>query len=504
MSPRIRLGVPLAIVGVALAARLLMVLTSVYQWDEDREWIRLANTISFDPAAPHLPLRGVTHPVLPAYFIHLGSLLLGAGPVGFRIFSVLAGALTVLAAYRIVERRAGPLGGAIAAAAIALNEYHVMVSSVAVDMVFYLLFSLLALGAFLRFLEEPRARWLVLTGLFTGLGYCCNERAGLLVPLWCAALVFTGNARWLLRWPTWAALGVFAAFFALARTQAGSGGQLDRFAGFGVTAQPLAFYGKSAVRKLLSLVHTGFKDWAPEYPSMNVLLGAALLAGTGLALVSGKLRKDPAVRTCLALFAAVLALLVFVDTRFNEEANLAPQAWYWADLSLLPAALLAGIAAGRGGIAGRAVATGVLAGALVGAVHVGATRLGTSPVQGGAVPGLVSPADGRMAELHTGFLTCALCPPDPPITLKRIQVRQEGDDWRPTRPDEAVAHDPGGRALALRASPGAVYALWYDVGGRELAFDVVVRDAPSRYPPPFWLPAATARGAPSPPRADGS
>ncbi|HEX5041708.1 MAG TPA: glycosyltransferase family 39 protein [Candidatus Polarisedimenticolaceae bacterium] len=495
-----RLWIPLLLVAVALAARLLMVLTSVYLWDEDREWIRLANTISMD----HLPLRGVTHPILPAYFIHLGSLVLGANFLGYRVLSVVAGVLTVLAGYRIVERRAGTLGGAVAAAALALNEYHVMVSSVAVDMVFYLLFSVLALGAFLRFLEEPRASSLLLTGLLTGLGFLCNERAGLLVPLWCVALLLTGNARWLLRWPTWAALAIFVACFLAAKTQAGAGGQLDRFAGFGVTAQPLAFYGKSAVRKLLSLAHTGFRDWAPEYPSMNALLGTALLAATALALVFKRLRDDPSVRTCLALFLLVMALLVFVDTRYNEEANLAPQAWYWADLSLLPAALLAGISAGRGGLAGRMVAAGVLGGALLGGVHVAWTRLGTSTVQGGAVPGLISPADGRMEELRTGFLTCAACPQDPAIALKKIEVRQEGEGWRPAAAEEAVAHDPAGRAVALRATPGNVYALWYDVGGRELAFDVVVREAPSRYPPPFWLAAATARGAPSPPRAGGS
>ena len=495
-----KLWIPLLLVGVALAARLGMVLTSVYLWDEDREWIRLANTISLD----HLPLRGVTHPVLPAYFIHLGSTLFGASFLGFRAFSVLAGALTVLAAYRIVERRAGALGGVVAAAALALNEYHVMVSSVAVDMVFYLLFSMLALGAFLRFLEEPGASWLLLTGLLTGLGYCCNERAGLLVPLWCLALLLSGNARWLGRWPTWAALALFLACFLVAKTEAGSGGQLDRFAGFGVTAQPLAFYGKGAVRKLLSFVHTGFKDWAPEYPSMNALLGAALLAATVLALSLKRLREDAAVRTCLALFLLVMALLVFVDTRYSEEANLAPQAWYWADLSLLPTALLAGIAAGRGGLAGRAVAVAVLAGALLGALHVAGSRLGTSPIQGGALPGLITPADGRMAELRTGFLTCATCPQDPAVALKKIEVRRQGEGWRVVSPDEAVVHDPGGRRLALRATPGNVYALWFDVGGREMAFDVVVRDAPSRYPPPFWLPAATARGAPSPPRAGGS
>jgi 4-amino-4-deoxy-L-arabinose transferase-like glycosyltransferase len=488
---------------VALAARLLLALTSTYLWDEDREWIRLASTISFDRGAPSLPLQGDTHPVLPAYFIHLGSIVAGENPLGFRLLSVIAGVLTVLVGARIATRLGGSLAGAVAAAALALNEYHVMVSSVAVDMVFYLFFSLLAIGAFLRFLESPGSPWLLLASAATGVGYLCNERAGLLVPVFCLALVLTGNARWLLRWPTWASLAVFLGFFSLARTQAGSAGHFDRIAGIGLTAQPLAFYGKDAVRRLLSLVHVGFKDWAPEYPAMNVVLGVALLAGVALALLWRGLRNDPAVRTCLAIFLAAFGLLLFVSTTYNEEANLAPQAWYWADLTLLPAALLAGVAAARGGWAGRAVAIGVLAGAVFGGVRLADDRLGTLPVKGGALPGLLAPADGRLVEVRTGFASCFLCNADPPVLLRKVEVK-DADTWRAPRPDEVAVQDPGGRGLALRASPGAVYALQYEVDGREIGFDVAARDAPSRYPPPFWLPAATTRGAPPPPRAGGS
>ena len=501
--PRAPVWLVVLLFGAALAARLLLVLTSTYLWDEDREWIRLATSISLHPGSPHLPLQGDTHPILPAYLIHLGSLLVGENPLGFRLLSLIAGLATVVVGFRIGSRLAGPWAGGIAAAALALNEYHVMVSSVAVDMVFYLLFSLLALGAFLRFLEDPRARWLLLAGALTGLGYLCNERAGLLVPLWCLALLLTGNARWLLRWPTWAALTLFLVCFALARTQAGSGGQLERISGLGLTPQPLAFYGKDAVRSLLVLVNVGFKDWAPEYPAMNAVLGAGLLLGVAIALVLRRLRSDPAVRTCLALFVLVMALLLFVSTTYNEEANLAPQAWYWADLSLLPAALLAGIVAARSGWAGKVVAVVVVAGALFGGFHVVAGRLGTSSIKGGAIPGLLSPADGRMVEVRTGFVGCMICPPEPPVRLLRFEVR-DGEIWRAPRADEASVLDPSGRRLSVRATPDVLYTLQYDVGGEEVAFDLASRDAPSRYPPPFWLPAATARGAPSPPRAGGS
>jgi hypothetical protein len=271
----------------------------------------------------------------------------------------------------------------------------------------------------------------------------------------------------------------------------------------GVTAQPLAFYGKDAVRRLLSFVHVGFKDWAPEYPAMNVVLGLSLLLGASVALGSKKLRGEPAVRTCLAILALTFGILVFVSTTYNEEANLAPQAWYWADLTLLPAALLAGMAAARGRWMGRLVTAGVLLGAVLGGVRLTGDRLGTTSVKGGAMPGLLAPADGRAVEVATGFVTCALCDADPAIVLRQVRVR-DGGTWRAPRADEVSVHDPGGRRLSLRATPDAAYALQYSVGEEEVAFDVVARDAPSRYPLPFWLPAATARGAPSPPRAGGS
>ena len=125
------------------------------------------------------------------------------------------------------------------------------------------------------------------------------------------------------------------------------------------------------------------------------------------------------------------------------------------------------------------------------------------PVKGAALPGLLFPADGRMAEVRTGFVSCVLCDADAPVTLERIQVK-DGRSWRAARPEEVEVGDPGGRRLLLRSTPEAVYALQYSVGGREVAFDVVAREAPSRYPAPFWLPAATARGAPSPATAGGS
>jgi hypothetical protein len=305
------------------------------------------------------------------------------------------------------------------------------------------------------------------------------------------------------RWPTWAALATFLLVISpdLAKglrqgpagTQASHADQLSRIAGVGLTAQPLAFYGKGAVRGLLSTVGVGFKDWAPEYPAMNVVLGLALLGAAGVVAFTKTLREDAAARTCLAVLALVLVVLVFVDTKASEEANLAPQAWYWADLTLLPAALLAGIAAGRlGGWPARLITIALVAGCLLASYRIVIDRLGTYPVKAGALPGVLAPADGRMVEVRTGFQSCVLCDPSPTIALEKVEVR-EGDLWRAPRPDEVEVDEAAGRRLHLRASKaGLLYALHYGVRARDgsetpVSIDVVVKDEPSRYPPMFWL-----------------
>jgi hypothetical protein len=507
-----------AIAALALAVRLGVALDTAYLWDEDREWIRLARTIVLDPSAASLPLQGFTHPVLPAYFMKLGTLALGDGPAGFRLLSVLAGSATVLLVGRLAWRRAGPAAGTAAALLLALDEYHVAVSSVAVDMVFYLLFLALAAGSFSRFLERPAASALVVTGLLTGLAYMCNERAGMLVPIWGLGLLVAGHRAWLARPAAWGAVAAFLVVVSpdllkgwlgeASGTQTSFSEHLTRVAGLGLTYQPAAFFGKDLTGLLLGLAGRRFMDWAPEYPAMNEAFGAALLLGSAACLLSRVLRERPEVRAALAWVLVSLAALVLLRTELNEDRGLGPQAWYWADLALLPAVLLCATAIGvLAGWRRHGLVVLLAAGCLVSAYRIAVERLDMPWVKAAASPAVLHPPDGRMVEVRTQLQACARCDAAPVVALEAVEAEVSGR-LRPALPGEAArdaSGDPG--RIALRALPGvSLYALRYRVreaGGREasLAIDVVVRSEPPRWPPPFWVKAPPA---PSPPTAGGS
>jgi hypothetical protein len=380
----------------------------------------------------------------------------------------------------------------------------VMVSSVAVDMVFYLLFSLLALGAFLRFLEEPGARWLVLAGLFTGLGYCCNERAG------------TPGA-------------------AVVR---GPGAHRER-----ALAAALAHLGGSwRVRRLLCAGQDGSR------------IGRATRSLRGLRrdrAAPRLLRQERRAQAPLSRPYRLQGLGARVPVHERPPGRRAPRGHG-------PGAGVGDAAQGPGG----ADVSGALR------HRAGAARLRGHTVQRGGEPGAAglvlggpfTPPRGtpggdrgragrdrrprrrhRRAGRRAGGRGARgrhapgdLARPGRGGSRPRLPCRRPHGGAAhglphlrplPTRPAHHPEEDPGaagggrlarhgpgrgGGARSGRPRPGAACLSRRGVralvrrGGRELAFDVVVRDAPSRYPPPFWLAAATARGAPSPPRAGGS
>lgn len=492
------------IVGVALAVRLFLILNSTYIWDEDREWIILARSISFSPDSLSLPLQGDTHPVLPAYMMHLGSLLWGENPLGFRFFSLVAGCLTVIAGARMSWHVAGAAAGLATATLLALNEYHMVISSVAVDMVFYLLFSLLALSAFTSFLRKPGSATLLATGLFCGLGYMCNERTALLLPVFGVFMLTRNYRRWLVRWPAWMALLLFLAVISPDLLKLGAdesdlkqvthSDHLERFAGLGITYQPAAFFGKTAVATVLAATGREFRDWAPEYPAMNEISGLAIFMGILLVVLARDRRGDPAVRLWLSLFLFTFLFLVVLNTEYNPERDVGPQAWYWADLTLLPAALLTGMAVSRlAAWPGRAVAILLLAGGLASLTHLSVDQFRFQRMKIGVQPGVLWPVDNRNAEVGVAVLSCVACDPHPEALLEKVMV-QTGDGWREAAPGEYQRATPGADgSLLLRASPTIkAYGLHYllsESSGREMRTSilVLVRPQAPRGKRPFWV-----------------
>jgi predicted membrane-bound mannosyltransferase len=99
----------------ALALRLYLAATQAYVHDEANTSIPLSQTISFDPGALHLPLRGENHGALPAYVVKVSSLLFGTAPIAYRLAHVLLGLCTILLVYRLASDYGGRAASSIRA-----------------------------------------------------------------------------------------------------------------------------------------------------------------------------------------------------------------------------------------------------------------------------------------------------------------------------------------------------------------------------------------------------
>ena len=69
--------------------------------DYDTDWIVFANSISFAPDNLVLPVFGSGHGPLTAYLIKISGILFGNNAFGWRVFSILAGVLTIFICWGI-------------------------------------------------------------------------------------------------------------------------------------------------------------------------------------------------------------------------------------------------------------------------------------------------------------------------------------------------------------------------------------------------------------------
>ena len=173
----------LLIIGTAAVLRLYRASVAKYIWDEKMDWIPLAQSISLRPGNLHLPLHGTHDPSLPAYFIKASSILFGETPIGFRFSSLLAGLLAILFVYLIAREWKGQTAALWAAALLAFNEYHIGISSFAVEKIYYGCFVSIAAYSFSRFLHTGKPNLLYFTAVATGLGFLCKMLSSLLVPV---------------------------------------------------------------------------------------------------------------------------------------------------------------------------------------------------------------------------------------------------------------------------------------------------------------------------------
>lgn len=344
----------LILVG-AFALRYCPAATHPYLAIEADESIPIVEGISWE----HLPIREHQHAALSMYLIKASSILFGKTQLGYRMFDVLAGVATVFMVYRIGLEWWGRGPARWAALLLAVNEYHIAISARAIDLAFDLCFISLAMYGFARFLRTERPVWLYMAGVAAGLGFLCKEITALLVPVFFLTLLLLPHRRWLLRRQPWLALLLFVLVISpdiwcnlfVQRPEstkyASYSDHLSRFAGLGISEQPLLFYARSTL-DLLGIDHDEEFD---EVTGMS--LPAALILLSGVAYVTLRRKKDHLATFLLVAFWAVFLFFSFTLYRRPPRSQdtlleVGDVLWYWSDRTMLAAALMAGLAINTG------------------------------------------------------------------------------------------------------------------------------------------------------------
>jgi 4-amino-4-deoxy-L-arabinose transferase-like glycosyltransferase len=358
----------------ALAARLQLASTLPYVHDEENTSIPLSRLISFEAGKRNLPIRAVNHPALPAYFVKSSSTLFGETPLGYRSVHVLSGVFTILLVALLARRAYGPEAALAAAVLVGFNEYFLGISSRATAHGPYLLFATLAMFAFARFLLSGRRVALYAAAVALGLGFYCKEHVVLLLPVFLGTLLPVRDRAWLRTPHPYLAALVFAVVIApdvawnlMARPdvdrvtygsrdapQATYANHLKRIGGVGLSLYPLAFYGHDVTMAAYHAT-TGrdMDDNTPEYAAMNVAIGAVLVASVLFMTVVPPV-ADPLQRFLLIAFWTVFG--VFTLIRRGESSGLDPVSWLWVDITMIPAAVMAGAVVTRLAGLGRVAA----------------------------------------------------------------------------------------------------------------------------------------------------
>ena len=348
-----------AILLVALALRLYLAIWSPLLDDESKTYIPNAKAISLRPGQIHLPIRESQHPALPCYIARAGALLAGDGNFAFRLGSLVLGMATIVLVYRAALLWDGRATARWAALLLAVNEYHIAASSLAVELGPQLFFVALAVYAGLRFFADERPRWLYLAAAACGLGFLCREVICLLLPIWFLTVLMFPQRRWLLRKEPWLAAGLFLLLISpdvictLIRPlpeQHRYATYLDhfsRFAGLGFNEYPTWFY----LRDLLRIAGRPFTADFNDMPTMNLLSGGLLLLGGFMTLLR---RRGECASMFLALaFWGIYGLftLMLLGTPRRDDVSLDERVFHTVDVTLVPGVLMAGAMLAR--LAGR-------------------------------------------------------------------------------------------------------------------------------------------------------
>lgn len=507
-----RLGTLLLVALMALIPRLYVATTTTYVWDEERDWIPLANSISLEPATWNTPIRGAYHPALPAYGIALGRAVLGHNVLGSRAVGLMLGVATVVLIFVLVRGAWGTLGAAwIGSLLLAANEYHIHASLLATEKAYYLFFAAVAVLFFLRFLQQERAKWLYLAAAATGFSFLCKETAALLVPVFFITLVASRHRVWFRRWEPYVAVLLFVLVISpdlwwnFGSPHAGARADYRKhllgIGSLGITYQPMVLYGREAVAWLLAKVGRPFYDNAEEYAAGNFLLSLVIAAGVVSTAWHSKKRGDARVVLFLTLFAFVF--LFFTVVGRGGTADLDAFGFFWGDLSLIGGVVLGGLWAGEAVLSRWtrfAVAGLLVSGVLLSADRVFRQRFGGAAVEVRTDPDVIEDAPGVFRPVTVHFNYCTFCDKNPRVELISVRSRNGRTEMpadESARLVDSVTLGTDDRALRVESSalePPQIksYLLEYRLqsrggGARRAVTSIRVRKVrPDTWPPWEW------------------
>jgi 4-amino-4-deoxy-L-arabinose transferase-like glycosyltransferase len=323
----------LAITSAGLALRLFGAWRAGLSYDEALTW-----AFASEPGGSGLTL-GADRPPLGHLLLAASARLFGASDIGLRVLHVLAAAATIPVVYALGRRLAGPAAGLLAAALLAVDQYHVSWSRLAVEEGLLLLLTALAMLAHWRAQEaEHPDPYALACGLAIGLAFLAKETAALLLPSLALGLAWSRGPREILRDRpsrlTWAAALVLIGAGLAWTLGRPAPGHLERDLAF--LSRPLGPSLKGAslyVGELFRLSDPGALD--DDYglvPARAVFwpVGVLHLAAVALAVRS----REAKVRQLLALFAVWFAAASLVDARKTFDP------YWWGSPSLIAAVLL--------------------------------------------------------------------------------------------------------------------------------------------------------------------
>ncbi|MBZ0166007.1 MAG: glycosyltransferase family 39 protein [Candidatus Omnitrophica bacterium] len=315
--------------------------------EDERKNIYIAQQISFARGDIFLPMdhSEVTHPLLNLYLTKLGAAVFGNTTWGLRSIHFILGCLTLLLVYFLAQEW-GALAGIAAMTALAVNPYHVHASIRTENTSALLFFTALVIWLFYRAVVTQKESYMVGVGPALGLAFLTKGVSLLLVPAF-LLYILADRQQWLWfkRKSPYVALLLFLVVISpwLVWISVHGSDQLMfkpamyHPAAVGLNVTALNFYLIKLQCALQGIDPRMVTSW--EYAAMDGVGGLVMVLAVIWAVLSP---KDRLTRLLLIVFAVIVAVLSF----FKKPGHPHGEFW-WVNISLIPAACLAGRMLGK-------------------------------------------------------------------------------------------------------------------------------------------------------------